>query len=132
MGHRGQAHGRDMGNRRTLWKLCQHRAHTARAAQLWATEFLTDNTVVGLCAIQDNSPNCPGSLGKAPRKHHGSLLDLLAPKLLHSNHSSLVELPRKNFSPNLDYTSSFKVLALGALDMCGAQGRLVERRCGLG
>lgn len=44
----------------------------------------------------------------------------------------MAELPRKNFSANLDYTLSFKVLALGAVDTCGAQGRLVERCCGLG
>lgn len=37
----------------------------------------------------------------------------------------MTELPRKNYSANLDYTSSPKVLALGAVYTCGAWGRPV-------
>lgn len=37
----------------------------------------------------------------------------------------MTELPRKNYSANLDYTSSPKVLAVGAVYTCGAWGRPV-------
>lgn len=49
------------------------------AAELWATEFLTDNTMMGLKPPRKRAKNCPGSLEKATRKHHVSLLDLLVP-----------------------------------------------------